>query len=247
MSIRTARELEALRRAGLVVRQALDAMAAAAVPGITTAELDAICARVLKEHGAIAAPRQDYHFPGTACISVNDEAIHGIPGPRALADGDLLKLDVVASLDGFYADAAITVTVGAASETAKALARCAEESFTQALPFARAGNRVFDIGRAVETEVRRQGFNVIRGLCGHGVGRRIHEDPEVPNYFDPRCAQRLREGLVLTIEPIIAAGQGRYQTQPDGWTVRTVDGSLASHFEHTLVITNGAPLLLTAA
>jgi methionyl aminopeptidase len=247
MSVRNQRELEKLRIIGRIVRQALDKTAQAVRPGVTTAELDEIGRTVLDEHGAESAPPKVYGFPGALCISVNDEAIHGIPGDRTVAAGDLVKLDLVAEKDGFYADAAITVMVGAVTERAAALVRCAESSFRLAAKTARAGNRVSDIGRAVERETTRCGFRVLRELCGHGVGRTIHEPPTVPNHYDPRFRARLTEGLVITIEPIICAGSGRSQLQLDRWTVRTADRSLAAHYEHTLVITRADPILLTAA
>jgi methionyl aminopeptidase len=177
---------------------------------------------------------------------VNDEAIHGIPGDRVIREGDLVKLDLVAEKDGYFADAAVTVTAGAAGMIEAALIRCAEAAFHLACKVARAGNRVYDIGRAVETETRRSGFNVMRELCGHGVGRTIHEEPSVPNFHNPRFKTRLTEGLVITIEPILAAGTGRGELQDDQWTIRTADRSLAAHYEHTIVITQGSPILLTA-
>ena len=247
MSIRSQSEFEGLKRIGRIVRLTLDAVAAAVRPGITTAELDAIGARVLAEHGAESAPPKVYGFPGALCISVNDEAIHGIPGTRAIRPGDLVKLDLVASKDGFYADAAVTVHAGEPGATAIALARCAESAFHAASRSARAGNRVYDIGRAVEREAHRCGFRVMRELCGHGVGRTIHEPPSVPNYHDPRFRARLTEGLVITIEPILSAGSGKGELQPDQWTIRTADGALSAHYEHTVVITKGEPILLTAA
>lgn len=247
MSIQSQDQFEKLRAIGKIVRQALDRVAASVRPGITTSELDAIGARVLAEHGAESAPPKVYGFPGALCISVNQEAIHGIPGGRVLRTGDLVKLDLVAEKDGFYADAAVTVQVGAVSQQAEALARCAERAFFQALPVARAGNRVHEIGRGVERETRRCGFQVMRELCGHGVGRTIHESPTVPNYYDSRFRTRLTEGLVITIEPIISAGSGVGVLQSDGWTIHTADGSLSAHFEHTVVITKNAPILLTAA
>ena len=177
---------------------------------------------------------------------MNDEAIHGIPGDRVIGEGDLVKLDLVAEKDGYFADAAVTLTAGTAGALQAALIRCAETAFQLACKVARAGNRVYDIGRVVEAETRRSGFSVMRDLCGHGVGRTIHELPSVPNYHDSRFRTRLTEGLVITIEPILAAGLGQGEVQPDHWTVRTADGSLAAHYEHTIVITAGAPLLLTA-
>jgi len=247
MSIRSQAELEKLRAIGRIVRQALDAAAAAVRPGVTTRELDAVGARALAAAGAESAPPKVYGFPGSLCISVNDEAIHGIPGERVIEGGDLVKLDLVAEKDGYFADAAITVQAGAASETGRALARCAESAFQRATQVARAGNRVSEIGRAVEQETRRCGFAVMRELCGHGVGRTIHEPPSVPNFHDPRSRERLTEGLVITIEPIIAAGTGRGVLQRDRWTIRTADGSLSAHYEHTIVITKATPILLTAA
>jgi methionyl aminopeptidase len=247
MSIKSQAELRKLQVIGKIVRLTLSEMAAAVRPGVTTGELDSVGAAVLARHGAESSPPLVYGFPGTACISVNDEAIHGIPGARTLAEGDLVKLDVTAQKDGFVADAAVTVRVGRVSATADALVRCAESAFRQGLKAARAGNRVCEIGRAVEREVRRCGFSVIRELCGHGVGRTIHEEPCVPNHYDPRFRMKLTDGLVITIEPIIAAGGGRAELQPDKWTICTGDGSLAAHYEHTVVVTRDEPILLTAA
>ena len=247
MSIRTQEQLEKLRAIGRIVRRALDQTAAAVRPGVTTAELDAVGARVLADHGAESAPPKVYGFPGALCISVNEEAIHGIPGPRAIREGDLVKLDLVAEKDGYFADAAVTVTCGAASPASRELARCAETAFWQAAKAAVAGNRIFDIGRAVERETHRCGFQVMRELCGHGVGRTIHEAPSIPNYHDSRFRQRLTEGLVITIEPIIAAGSGQGVQSSDGWTILTADRSWSAHYEHSVVITKGEPILLTAA
>jgi methionyl aminopeptidase len=247
MSIKSERELAQLYVIGRIVRKALDKMAAAVRPGITTAELNEIGSKALSIEGARAAPPRVYGFPADVCISVNEEAIHGIPRARVLCEGDLVKLDLVAEKNGFYADAAVTVAVGTVSPVANALIRAAENAFRQAAKVARMGYRVYDIGRAVEREVKRHGFSVLRELGGHGVGRTIHEEPSVPNYHDPRRRTRLTDGLVITIEPIIAAGNGRNSLQPDRWTVVTDDGSLAAHYEHTIVITRGEPILLTAA
>lgn len=246
MSIRSQRDFEKLRVIGRIVRLALDRTAAAVKPGITTRELDQIGARVLAEHGAESAPPKVYGFPGALCISVNEEAIHGIPGGRVICAGDLVKLDLVAEKDGYFADAAVTVAVGEVSSTATALARCAENAFRLAAKAARVGNRVYEIGRVVERETRRCGFQVMRELCGHGVGRTIHEAPSVPNFHDPKSRTKLTEGLVITIEPIIAAGGGRGELQADRWTIKTADRSWSAHYEHTVVITKGEPVLLTA-
>ncbi len=236
-----------MRAAGAVVRLMLDAMRDAVRPGVTTAELDRVGADVMKQHGAQSAPALVYGFPGVSCISVNDEAVHGIPGPRALQQGDLVKLDVTIEKDGFMADAAVTVPVGEVTEERQNLIACAERAFAKAMLVARAGFRVWEIGRAVEREVRRSGFSVIRDLSGHGIGRTIHEEPRVPNYPDAEANQVLTEGLVITVEPIIAAGSGRSYVAPDRWTVITADHRPSAHYEHTLVITKGSPILLTAA
>jgi methionyl aminopeptidase len=247
MSITTAEQLEKLRACGIIVAKALRAMAAEVRPGITTAELSEIGSRVLAAHGAHSSPPMVYGFPGDVCISVNDEVVHGIPGKRVIQPGDLVKLDLTAEKDGFHTDSAVSIEVPPASGKAHELARCAEKAFRQALSAARAGNRTKDIGRAIEREVRRRGFRVIPELGGHGVGRTIHEEPRVPNYAEPEARHKLTEGLVITIEPIIVAGNGYVSLDRDGWTVRTTDGSLSAHYEHTVVITKGAPLLLTAA
>jgi methionyl aminopeptidase len=215
--------------------------------GVTTAELDAIGEAVLRQHGARSAPRLVYQFPGANCISVNEEAVHGIPGERVLGPGDLVKLDVTAELDGYYADACVTAAVAPVSKRKEQLAACAEAALAKAIGAARAGRPMYEIGRAVQAEVSARGFAVIPQLCGHGVGRTIHEEPRtVLNYEDRRVnGQRLAEGTVLTIEPIIAAGSPKIVTEDDGWTIRTVDRSPTAHAEHTLVITKDRPLILT--
>jgi methionyl aminopeptidase len=247
MSINRPEELAAMKAAGAVVRLMLEAMRRAVRPGISTAKLDEIGAAVMRRHGARSAPAMVYNFPGVNCISINEQAVHGIPGKRELREGDLVKLDVTVEKDGFMADAAVTVPVGAVSEEKRRLIACAEQAFRKAMLVARAGFRVSDIGRMVEREVRRNGFSVIRELGGHGIGRTIHEEPRVPNYADPEAKEILSDGLVITVEPIIAAGSGRAMVEKDGWTVSTADRRASAHYEHTLVITNGAPILVTAA
>jgi methionyl aminopeptidase len=246
MSVKSNKDLTGLKAIGKIVGIVLREMARHVRPGITTGELDTIGARVLEQHGARSAPPMVYGFPGAVCISINDEALHGIPGGRAVEAGDLVKLDLVAEKDGYMADAAITVPVPPVSETAGRLAQCAERAFHSAMQVARARHRIHEIGHAVESEVKRSGFSVMRDFCGHGVGRTIHEDPEVPNYEDTRARRRLTEGLVITVEPIIAAGSGAGVRGRDNWTIRTADRSLAAHFEHTIVVTRDAPILLTA-
>lgn len=246
MSIETLDDLEGLKRAGQLTRRALEAMRAQVRPGITTRELDEIGAEVIARGGGRSAPRALYKFPGDNCISVNDEVVHGIPKNRALNPGDLVKLDATVQLDGYIADAAITIAVPPISKTQKRLIQAAENSFYNALAVSRVGYRVRDIGRVVEQSVKQSGFRVVRDLVGHGVGRKIHEEPNVPNYYDARFREPLTRGLVFTIEPMVVTGSGAVIESGDGWAIKTADGGLAAHFEHTLVITDKQPLLLTA-
>jgi len=247
VSITTPEELERLRAVGAVVQRVLQEMKQNVRPGVTTAELDALGDKVMRDRGARSAPALVYQFPGSSCISLNDEAVHGIPGERGLQEGDLVKLDVTVEKDGFMADAALTVPVGNVSREKQRLIACAERAFAKTMLVARAGFRVLEIGRVVEREVRHEGFSVIRDLGGHGIGRTIHESPRVPNYPDPHASDILTEGMVITIEPIIAAGSGRAVLAEDGWTVKTADHKPSAHYEHTIVITKGAPIVLTAA
>jgi len=245
MSIESADDWKGLRRAGRIAHLTLDAMEARLRPGVTTGDLDAVAARIFTAHGAHSAPALVYGFPGTVLISVNDEVVHGIPGTRRITAGDLVKLDVTVEKNGYVADAARTVIVESGSDEAVRLAACARDAFAAALSVARAGTKVNEIGRAVESTVRSRGFRVVRGLGGHGVGRTIHEAPSVPNQYDPWQRDVLTDGLVLTIEPIISAGSDRIRQDRDGWTTRTSDGSLSAHYEHTLVITRDRPVVLT--
>ena len=245
MSASTPEELAALKAVGRVVARTLRELRARVRPGVTTAELDDHAARIFAAHGARSGPRLDYDFPGAICISVGDEAVHGIPGPRRLRAGELVKLDVTAELDGFYADACRTVAVGQARPGALKLTAAAESALKKGMAAATAGAPVNAIGRAVQAEVERRGFAVCAELTGHGIGRRIHEEPTVYSIDVPGPSPTLTEGLVLTIEPIIAAGDGAIVEDGD-WVIRTADGSLSAHAEHTLVITDAAPLVLTA-
>ena len=236
-----------LRAAGRAVRACLVAMRAAALPGVTTARLDAIAARVMREHGARPAPALVYGFPAATCISVNDEVVHGIPSARRLADGDLLKLDVTVEKNERLADAAITVNVGRGSDEGRRLIACTGAAFRAGWRAARAGRRTRDVGRAIESAVKAFGFTPVHGLSGHGIGRSIHEPPTVPNVDDPNADDVLVPGLVITIEPIVTSGSGAAFEDSDRWTIRTTDGRLAAHHEHTLIVTAGDPLLVTAA
>lgn len=247
MSIGSRRDLEALRRVGRIVGLTLRAMKEAVRAGVTTAELDAIGLAILERDGARSAPRLVYDFPGANCISVNDEAVHGIPGERLLRPGDLVKLDVTAELDGYFADAAMTVGIPPVAPRQQQLVAGAVAALDRAIAAARAGRPMYEIGRAVEAETRARGFTVLPQLSGHGIGRTIHEEPRMVLNVEDRHhnAAPLTEGMVLTIEPIISAGSGQIVLGADGWTIRTADGSPAAHVEHTLVITKDRPLVLT--
>jgi methionyl aminopeptidase len=245
VSVSTPEELAMLKAAGRVVARTLRELRGRVRPGVSTAELDAEAARIFAAAGARSGPRLDYDFPGTICISVGDEAVHGVPGPRRLREGELVKLDVTAELDGYYADACRTVPVGRAKPGALKLTAAAESALKHGMAAATAGAPLNAIGRAVQTEVERRGFAVCAELTGHGIGRRIHEEPTVFNIDVPGLSTPLEQGTVLTIEPIIAAGEGSIVGDGD-WVYRTADGSLSAHAEHTLVITDGAPIVLTA-
>jgi methionyl aminopeptidase len=247
MSIETPEELAGMKRAGAVVAEAIRAARRLVRPGVTTAALDEAVARVFRRHGARSGPSLDYDFPGSACISVGSEAVHGIPGPRRVRAGELVKIDVTAELDGYYADACVTVPAGEADARSRRLAVAAQAGLKRGLAAAVAGAPVNAIGRAVQRDAESRGFSVCAQLTGHGIGRRIHEPPDVPNVFVERADAPLLPGLVLTVEPILAAGRGDVILMPDGWTVCTVDGSQVAHAEHTVVVRDGtAPLVLTA-
>jgi methionyl aminopeptidase len=247
MSIESEKDLVALLRIGRIVALTIKTMADALRPGITTGELDAIGAEVLTQHGARSAPMITYNFPAYTCISINDEAAHGIPGSRVVQPGDLVNIDVSAELHGFYADSGASYPVPPVSNAQRQLLAATKAALQHALDSVAAGRPINVIGKAVEAEARKGGFNIIRDLGGHGIGRKLHEEPRnVPNYYTKRASQPLRDGLVLTIEPFLTPGIGRIVTADDGWTLKTASGEPAAQFEHTVVITKGRPVLVTA-
>jgi methionyl aminopeptidase len=246
LTIDSQEELDALIRAGRVVAEARQAMVDAVTPGTTTGELDAVGREVFRRHGARSAPRVTYRFPGSTCISVNDEAAHGIPSlKRQVRDGDLVNLDVSAELDGYFSDTGVSVAVGNVSPVASRLLEATKLAQSDAMDAAQPGARLRDLGRAVQRRARRHGFRVIKNLNGHGIGRALHEAPSVPSIDD---GQRmvLREGLVLAIEPFLSVSSDHVVDDADGWTLRTNDGSLVAQFEHSIVVTREGPLVLTA-
>ena len=244
MTVESEKDLAGLRRVGRVVGLALREMRENLEPGMTTGELDGVGAGVFERLGARSAPQLVYGFPGVNCISVNDEAVHGVPGDRVIEPGDLVKIDVTAELGGYIADAAVTVALPPMNDE---LRECAEFAFGRAASVVRAGRPINKIGRVVETAGRRRGFTVLTELSSHGVGRAIHEPPTIPNYHDRLLRTELTEGLVITVEPIISAGSSRTVEGGDGWTIKTADGSPAAHHEHTIAVTKGSPIVLTAA
>lgn len=246
MTIESENDLKGLKRIGRVVGLALQEMARQVRPGMTTAELDEIARRLLARAGARSAPMLVYGFPGVACISLNDEAAHGIPGPRVIRPGDLVNIDLSAELDGFFADSAVTVLAPPVDPLKRRLCGCARSALRRGIDAAVAGAPISAIGAACEAEARRCGFNIIRDLPGHGVGRGLHEAPTVPGFYAPGASQPLAEGLVITVEPFLTTGATRVVEQPNGWTLKTRDGSLSAQYEHTIVITRGAPLIITA-
>jgi len=241
-----AEELEKMRRAGRVVGETLQILQAAVKPGVTTLELDEIAEREIRARGAVPSFKGYRGFPATICTSINSEIVHGIPGHRTLKDGDLIKLDCGAIVEGYHGDSAVTVPVGEVSQEALKLIETTDRSLQAGIAEAKAGNRIHDIGAAVQTTAEGAGFSVVREYVGHGIGRALHEDPPVPNYGKPGTGLKLEPGLVIAIEPMVNVGTFETRLLPDGWTVVTADGALSAHFEHTIAITENGPEVLTA-
>jgi methionyl aminopeptidase len=244
---RSAAELEKMRAAGRLVGEVLTELTARVAPGVATAALDEIAEELIRRAGAIPAFKGYHGYPATICASINEEVIHGIPsGRRILNEGDVISIDVGASLDGYYGDSAVTLPVAAVSEQAATLLRVTEESLYKAIERVRVGARISDLGHAVQHHVEAYGFSVVREFVGHGIGQRMHEEPQVPNYGEPGRGPRLTEGMVLAIEPMVNAGKPAVKVLADGWTAVTRDGSLSAHFEHTVAVTADGPWILTA-
>lgn len=247
MTIISERDFIALKKIGNIVAQAREEMIKAVKPGITTKELDMIGQKVLSYYGAESAPKYEYNFPGTTCISINDEAAHGIPGSRVVIEGDTVNIDVSAVLNGYFSDTGATVVVEPASTIKKELCDCSLSALRKAISKAKAGTRINHIGRAIYNEAKSKGFTVIRDLTGHGIGRKLHEDPEyIFNYYSIRDNSILSEGLVLAIETFISTGAESIIDDKNGWTYRTPDKSIVAQFEHTIVVTKDEPIILTA-
>ena len=245
MTVENEEDLAGLKKIGRIIALTLQEMRERVRAGMTTAELDDIGGRYLKRYAARSAPFLTYGFPGTTCISLNNEAAHGVPGNRVIREGDLVNIDVSAELDGYYADASTTVLVPPIEPLKQKLCDCTRAARRKAIASARAGRPLNIIGKTIEAEARRCGFQVIRDLPGHGVGRGLHEEPTVPGFYIPSANRRLTEGLVITIEPFLSTGAAHIVEGGNGWTLETVDGSLSAQFEHTIVVTRGRPLVVT--
>ncbi len=247
MIIRKSRsELEKMRRAGLIVAETLRELRKMVEPGITTRQLDSAAEKKIRAIGAYPTFKGYRKFPSSICASVNDEVVHGIPSERKLREGDVIKIDCGATLDGYVGDAAITVPVGNISPAVERLIEVTRTSLFRAVEKMVPGNRLYDVSYAVQEFVEENGFSIVRDFCGHGIGQQMHEDPQVPNYGRRGTGPKLKAGWVLAIEPMVNLGTHEVQILSDGWTVKTKDGRASCHFEHTIAVTEDGPVVLTA-
>lgn len=249
VTLKSAREIEILRRANVIVAEILEELRRRVAPGVTTSELDAVAEELTYKKKARPAFKGytmgGKAYPCTLCTSINEEIVHGIPSTRALREGDIVGLDFGVIYEGFYGDAAVTVAVGKVSPEAERLMRVTDEALCRGIEQLREGKRLGDLSSAIQTTVEGAGFSVVRAFVGHGIGKRLHEEPPVPNYGEPDRGLRLREGMVLAIEPMVNAGRHEVEIKEDGWTAVTKDGSLAAHFEHSVAITKNGPYVLS--
>ncbi len=245
--LRGREEIEAIRAAAVLVAQTLAMLEREVRPGVTTAALDELAETFIRERGGRPAFKGYRGFPASICPSINDEVVHGIPGPRRLVEGDIVGVDVGVEKGGYYGDAALTFPVGKVSAEALRLLEVTRTALVRGVAEAKAGNRVGDISHAIQSHVESHGFSVVRSLVGHGIGRQMHEEPQVPNYGAPDRGPRLMTGQVLAIEPMVNVGAPDVVTQPDGWTVVTKDGTLSAHFEHTVAVGPDGPEILSLA
>lgn len=247
ITIKSAQDIERMKAAGKVVEDTLKLLERSVRVGITTAELDRIADEFIRSQGAYPTFLHYNGYPKSVCISVNEEVVHGIPGKRKLRDGDIVSCDVGATLNGFVGDAARTFLIGNVPEEMQELVRVTRECFFEGLKFCRVGYRISDISKAIQKHAESHGYGVVRELVGHGVGRVLHEDPEVPNFYSPRARQRLEAGMTIAIEPMINLGTAKVWQLDDGWTVTTQDGKPSAHYENSVAITDGDPILLTCS
>ena len=246
MTADSEKDIQALKAIGRICAETLRKMMAAARAGMTTRELDEIGRGLLEAEGARSAPEVVYQYPGATCISVSPIIAHGIPGDHVLTDGELIHIDVSAELDGYFSDTGASMWIARRSPEIHKLLEATKATLGKAVSVARAGQRLNEIGKTVQQEARKRGYNVIYELTGHGIGRGLHEEPgEVWNFYNPRDNRLLKEGLVLAIEPFLTTGQGRIREERDGWSLRTADNAIAAQFEHTIIVTKNEPIILT--
>ncbi len=238
-------EVQKMRAANALVADVLGELGALVEPGVTTLDLDVVAERRVRDAGAQPAFKGYHGYPATLCASINEAVVHGIPSARKLVEGDIVSLDMGVVLDGFYGDSAVTVGVGKISEAAELLLRVTHEALDRAIECVRVGGRVSDLGHAVQHHVEAQGFSVVREFVGHGIGTRLHEEPQIPNYGEPGRGPRLQEGMVLAIEPMVNVGGPSVRVLDDGWTAVTTDGNLSAHFEHSVAVSTGGPVILS--
>jgi len=246
MTLKSPQEIAIMRQAGAITRGALEAAKAAVRPGVTTLAIDRIVEDYIRAAGAVPSFKGFGGFPGSACVSVNEQVVHGIPGDRVLKEGDIVSIDVGVIYRGFHGDAARTYPVGRISADAQRLIEVTRQCFFEGIRFAKVGYRLGDLGAAIQSYAESHGFSVVRELIGHGVGRNLHEPPDVPNYGVPGRGLRFQKGMTLAVEPMINAGTHRVKTLEDGWTVVTADGAYSAHYENSIAVTDGEPLILTA-
>jgi methionyl aminopeptidase len=247
MTIETERDIDGLKRVGRIVAAVLREMLDSIEPGMTTAELDDFGKALLERHGARSAPQAVYKFPGATCISINEEAAHGIPGPRVIQAGDVVNVDVSAEMDAYFADTGGTRVVPPSTPTKDRLCHATKLALQAAVAEARAGNKINRIGKAIQGVAKTHQFKIIKNLAGHGVGRSLHEEPDsIVGYFEPRDTRELREGMVIAIEPFLSTKSTFVEEAGDGWTLVGGAGNLSAQYEHTLIVTRGAPIILTA-
>ena len=245
ITLKSAHEIEAMRRAGKITAAARALAGEMVRPGVTTQEIDKAVEEFIRKQGAVPSFLGYSGYPASACISVNDEVIHGIPGDRVLQDGDIVSVDVGAYVDGFHGDCAATFACGTISPEAQRLIDVTRQSFFEGIRFAKEGYRLYDISAAIQEYVESNGFSIVREFVGHGIGAHLHEDPAVPNYGRKGRGPRLLRGMTLAIEPMVNAGKADIWQLSDGWTVKTQDGKYAAHYENTILITDGEPEILT--
>ncbi|MBM4340477.1 MAG: type I methionyl aminopeptidase [Deltaproteobacteria bacterium] len=243
--VKSPREIEQLKKSNTIVAEVIQELSKRVAPGVMTRELDQVAEEIILSKGAFPAFKGYRNYPATLCVSINEEVVHGIPGPRTLREGDIVSIDVGVNLRGYFGDAAITFPVGEIDQGAKGLLEATEKALHIGIGMARVGNRLHDISHAIQKWVESNGFSVVRDFVGHGIGRNLHEEPQIPNFGSPGQGPRLEKGMVFALEPMVNEGSYEVKILSDGWTVVTTDGKRSAHFEHTIAITDGEAEILS--